>query len=452
MLAVIGQALQPSQHLQTFPAGSTPLSAFTAEFFDKSKSNFLAYKESDDSFTIDVIGATTNVTAIADGVLQVPDGSRPRFAQFGEGVFCAHGGTLLRYTPTTGMFQTISGAPTARYITVSDNFIIVAYTTESASDNPLKIQWSGLNNPNDWDGTVDGSQAGEQVINGLGEIKNIVGSRQSVTILMDRGIVRGTYVGGDLKWRFETIETEIGCHVPDSVISVGPNTYFLSYEGIVRFNGSNTQHIGQNKVDQYIINNIDRARLEQVSVSYNKNYDTINWLIPVTGGAQEIIHYNPKLDKWGKSETDVNVIGIFKPVGENVDTVGKNVDDPDLPNTDDLSFHGGSDDLHIGLRGNEILTFNGPQGKSSLRTHEFELGNNVLITAAEISGISRNAEVSVEYRNSLDSPSRVYTSGLNSYNRAGIRANAKYFRVVVRTDGGFECTGLKIIYEDTGSR
>lgn len=445
-------SLKPIKAFTDLPEGSEPIAAYTAEFFDKSKTNFIAYKKADGTYTIDIIGKTINSSAVDDGVLQLSDTSKPRFSQFGDNVYCTHEDTLLKYTPGSGKFTEVTDAPTAKYITVSDNFLIVAYTSESSSDNPLKIQWSGLNDPDQWDSTASGSQAGEQVITGLGEIKNVIATSQSITILLDRGIVRGTYIAGPIKWNFNTLENEVGCYVPDSVISVGPSTYFLSYEGFVRFNGTQIQAIGQNRVDEYIINHLDRSRLHEVSVTYDKNYDVINWLIPSNEGGKEIIHYNTKLDKWGKSDTDVSVIGIFKPVGENVDTIGKQVDDPTLPNTDSLSFVGGTNDLYVGLRGNEILTFNGAEGTSSLRTHEFQFASNVLVTDIEISGTSRNAKVSVEYRNNLASNYARKSSVLNNYNRAGVRAEGKYFRFGVDTDGGFNATGMKIIYKSAGAR
>ena len=447
-------SFQPVTAYQNLEDNAVVLSAFTAEFFDKSKSNFVSYKKSDGTFSIEIIGTNSNRTVIQDNVLQVLEGERPRFVQFGDSILCAHNGPLLIYTPISGEFEEITGAPSARYITVSDNFVIVANTIEQITDNPLKIQWSDLNDFNEWDASVTGSQAGEQVISGLGEIRNIIGSSQAVTILMDRGIVRGTYVGGDLKWTFTTIETENGCYVPDSVITVGNFVYFLAYEGFVRTNNisQGIQTIGQNRIDEYISENLDRSRLNEIYTTFNRELDTINWLIPTVRG-KEIIHYNPKLNQWGRSDTNVDVIGVFRPVGETLDDLGdRSVDDPTLPNIDSSSYDGGGEELPVGFRGNQILAFDGEEGRSFLKTHEYYFPSNILVTGAEIIGLARNARVGVEYRDNLvDSPA-VKESGLNNYNRAGLRANGKYFRFSVNTQGGLDASGLRIIYEPAGAR
>ena len=271
---------------------------------------------------------------------------------------------------------------------------------------------------------------------------------------MDRGIVRGTYVGGDLKWTFTTIETENGCYVPDSVITVGNFVYFLAYEGFVRTNNisQGIQTIGQNRIDEYISENLDRSRLNEIYTTFNRELDTINWLIPTVRG-KEIIHYNPKLNQWGRSDTNVDVIGVFRPVGETLDDLGdRSVDDPTLPNIDSSSYDGGGEELPVGFRGNQILAFDGEEGRSFLKTHEYYFPSNILVTGAEIIGLARNARVGVEYRDNLvDSPA-VKESGLNNYNRAGLRANGKYFRFSVNTQGGLDASGLRIIYELAGAR
>lgn len=447
--------IQPisAEDMNDLPENSEALSTFSAEFADKSKVNFVAFKDGDGNPTIHIIGKSNNTSVIDDGVLQVPENQRPRFAQFGDNIFCAHGGTLLIYTPTSGKFTEISDAPTSRFITVSENFVITAYITESASDNPLKIQWSDLNNPLEWDPDASGSQAGSQTITGLGEIKNIVGSRQSVNILLDNGIVRGTYVGGSLKWRFETIITAgLGCLVPDSVIDVDSDTYFISYRGFIKYNVSGINSIGQNKIDEYIINNLDVSRLNEVSVVYNEAEDLINWFVPVPNGKQ-IIHFNTQLNKWGRSDTDMDIIGIFKPVGETLDDLtGRDSDDPNLPNVDSLSWYGGTNDLYIGIRGNEIFTYNGERGVSSFKTHEFKFPYNILVNGIEINGTITDANISVEYRNSLTQPPKTKTRNFNSYDRAGIRASGKYFRFNVASNGGLDATSMRIIYNVSGSR
>lgn len=440
----------------SLPEGSVVVCAYSAEFSNKSKTNFTVSKKANGKYTIDIIGATTVTDATNDDedLVQVSENNKPRFSQFGDTVLLTHEGEILQFTLGNSYFTPIADSPNAKYITVSENFVIVANTSESGVDNPVKVRWCGLNDVEQWDGSVVGSQAGEQILNyGLGEIKNIVGSSQSVIILLEYGIVRMTYVGGDLIWTFEQIETEIGCLAPDSVINVGSATYFLSYEGYIKLEHyGGFSRVGQNKVDQYIHLNLDTSLLHEVTTIYNRNEDLIWIIIPTTGG-KDILFYNIALDKWGRSSTSCNSIAIFKPIAENLDTINKSIDDPTLPNLDSPQWLSGSQDLVTGFCENDIVTFSGSGSNTSLTTHQVKFESNVMITGVEIIGDTYvNANVEVQWSSSVNNPGKSKTSGLNKHDRATLRARGKYFSFNVQTDGGFDATGLKILYKPAGNR
>jgi hypothetical protein len=117
---------------------------------------------------------------------------RWRFVQFGDYMIATNGQDRVQYadmSSTTISFADIdASAPTARFLTVVRDFVVVGNTNTA----PNEVVWSGINNPNTW-GNTSITQSDNQVVPDGGEVRGITGGEFGL-ILLERSVIRMSYV------------------------------------------------------------------------------------------------------------------------------------------------------------------------------------------------------------------------------------------------------------------
>ena len=108
---------------------------------------------------------------------------------------------------------------------------------------PYRARWSGIGDATSWAVSAT-TQADFQDIMDMGSITGLVGGEYA-TILMEKGIVRASYIGSPLIFQFDNVETRRGCKVPGSVANVGHFVFYLSDDGFYMFNGQTSKAIGR---------------------------------------------------------------------------------------------------------------------------------------------------------------------------------------------------------------
>ncbi|BCV05594.1 MAG: hypothetical protein CM15mV111_210 [uncultured marine virus] len=111
------------------------------------------------------------------------------------------------------MFSDLSAdAPKAKYIAVVRDFVMTGFTnTTAAGTKPYRTQWSALGDATSWAVSAT-TQADFQDIDDLGDITGLVGGEYA-TILLEKGIVRASYIGSPLIFQFDKVELNRGCKV-----------------------------------------------------------------------------------------------------------------------------------------------------------------------------------------------------------------------------------------------
>jgi hypothetical protein len=255
--------------------------------------------------------ASASGTAIANGYTGV---SRWNFIQFGDSIICSNDkGKLQSWTlGSSTYFGDVSpAAPIAKYITVVRDFVVAANLDSGTASN--KVIWSDINDETDW--TSGGaSQSDFQIIADGGNITGITGGEFGL-VLLERAIVRMSYIGSPFFFQFDTIARGLGCIEGNSVTKYGNTTYFLGDDGFYSCDGSTVTPIGTQKVDKWFFENANPSKFDQMSASVDPIRKVVVWNFINTFGGNSIMVYNWQVNKWSYAETDVDVVASSATAG-----------------------------------------------------------------------------------------------------------------------------------------
>ena len=240
-------------------------------------------------------------------------------------------------------FTDLGGGPLkARYIAVVGNWLVLGDVIDPI-DGPdaYRVTWNGFNNAGLPDATVWGSSietgADFQRVADVGRIQGITGG-QFGTVLCERGIVRMTRVGSPYGFQFDTIEREIGCSEPGSVVQSRAATYFLSREGFQRFDGQATQPIGREKIDRWFLGDFDDSYGHRMWAVTDDQNGLVMWLYPgsgnVSGRPNRLLIYNVDLDCWAVADVIADIIGPGNTFALDMDSEEFAAKYPDLDTAD----------------------------------------------------------------------------------------------------------------------
>jgi hypothetical protein len=417
------------------------------------------------------------------------------FVQFGNTIIAANNVNKLQgYTlGSSSTFDDLNAAaPVAEYVTVVRDFVVAANL--DSGTNPSAVQWSDINDESDWTPGAT-SQSDSQIIPDGGNIHGITGGEFGL-ILLDRAIVRMTYIGSPYFFQFDTIAKGLGCIEGNSVTKYGNTTYFLGEEGFYACDGSTVTPIGNEKVDRWFWANANPAKLSNMSATVDSFRKIVVWNFETTFGKRGLMIYNWQVQKWSYGETDVNVVATsasagttlegldinyevnagsfvtskeytitevgttdFTLIGASANTVGVKftatgagsgtgsaIDlaaaaaagytlDTMTTSLDSALYTGGKT-LFAGARGAKVVTFTGQPSSARIDTGYIGSQYNSTVTLARPIVDDGSASVSIKSVNLLN---QVVDYGsyidASSENRVSLRSNGKYHSLSVKPTG-----------------
>lgn len=191
---------------------------------------------------------------------------------------------------------------------VSDFVVMGDLTDIDASVAPYRLRWSALNNPNgNW--VTDRGELSDfrDLDPKYGRITGITGGRFGI-VLQERAIWRMTFIGAPKVFDFEEISVDRGCAAPDSVVTIGFNTYFLSQDGFYVTNGATIEPISSQRVGEWFENEVNQAEYDRPQGAINWAKKAIVWAFIPTDGetfTRQII-YSWAEDSWSYSDQPVD--------------------------------------------------------------------------------------------------------------------------------------------------
>jgi hypothetical protein len=284
----------------------------------------------------------------------------------------------------------------------------------------------------------------------MGDITGLVGGEYA-TILLEKGIVRATYIGSPLIFQFDKVETVRGCKVPGSVCNVGHNVFYLADDGFYMFDGQKSVPIGAEKVNKFFLEDWDGAYAKNMSASADPLRQIIVWSYASTsatgGSPDKFIIYNYAMDKWSTATVAADHVAAIYTAGytlEQLDAIFGSIDV--LPASLDGAIYRGGEFVFAASKDNKIQTFTGDTLAATLETSEFELqtGRHSLlrsvvpyVTLKPNQSGTVTAQVASRTRQ-VDDITFGTASSLNTDNICPVRSNGRYHRVRLNLSGGWD--------------
>jgi hypothetical protein len=394
-------------------------------------------------FSLDDVSATTYTNA-----------TMWKFTQFGNKVIGAtEAHTLQAYdlTTTANFANLSSDAPKAKFVTVVRDFVVTGYQT----DNPTRVQWSGINNEATWAVSAT-TQADFQNIPDGGRVQGVTGGEFGI-VLMDRSIYRMSYVGTPLIFQFDNISRNLGCYESNSVIQWQGITYFLSDDGFYACDGQQIVNIGAEKVNRYFFTTLREAELDLMSVAVDPSKNLVMWGYSSTDLTYRVLMYHVPTKRWAYADSTVNRIASSSTPAVTLDGLDNYSASIDALQTslDSRLWLGGKLQL-AGVTGAKIITFTGPAKTALIDTADISADQNQsMITLVKPLVDNGSGSVAVESRLQLNATvSFPSVTAANSENRVGVRSYGRYHRVRLEPSGNnwSSAIGVDVEIQQAGTR
>ena len=360
---------------------------------------------------------------------------RWKFTQFGDTVIAANDRDKLQsFTlgSSTLFADLAAAAPVAKYVTVVRDFVVAANLDSGSNSN--KVQWSNINDETNWT-SGSASQSDYQIIPDGGNITGITGGETGL-ILLERAVVRMSYIGSPLFFQFDTIARGLGCVEGNSIAKYGNLTFFLGEEGFYSCDGSVVTPIGNEKVDRWFFANANPSALGSMSATVDPFRKIVVWNFLNTFADRQLLIYNWQVQKWSYGSTDVDYVSSSATAGatlEGMDLYGNM--DTITTSFDSRLFTGGKF-LLAGARGAKIVTFTGQPSAAQIDTGEIgsEMPSVVTLARPIVDNGSADVAIASEVRLNQVVDFGTYTSA-DSENRVSLRSAGKYHKLSIKPTG-----------------
>jgi len=429
-----------SEDLNSVFAGKDP-SGNTKVFAGSSTKLFLL--DSTDLSLDDVSGTTYTAT------------SKWNFAQFGSLVLATNDQNIVQFadlsTTTISFADLNASAPTAKLLTVVRDFVVTGNTSTGSNE----VRWSGINNPTGTWGSVAVTQADFQTIPDGGEIRGLTGGEFGL-VLLERSIVRMSYVGTPFIFQFDNISRNLGCYESNSVAQWQGITYFLADDGFYSCNGQQVDPIGAEKVNRFFWDTIREDMIDEMSTAVDPFRSLVIWGYPSQENTYRLLIFHTVTKRWSYADTNVDrIANLFTPgiTLEGLDAISASLDAIQT-SLDSRQWVGGKF-LFGGVTGAKISTFSGPNKTARITTADLETdGNKSMVTLAKPIIDGGSASVAIASRQNLSEAVTFNTAvAADSENRVGLRSLGRYHRVRVIPSGEWTTAiGTEIEIQPAGMR
>lgn len=252
---------------------------------------------------VDPETAWTDVTRSSGGDYGVSADERWSWATFSDTLIAANISDVTQSIAITAgsNFATLAGSPPqARIAQTVGEFVMLG----GISGTENSVQWSGRNDPTYW--TSGKRDAGAQTFREGGAVYGIT-PLEGGLIFQQRAIRRYWPVNSRAVFNFKMVEKNRGLIAPDSLVTIGGVSFYLSEDGFYVTDGSGTSTpIGDELIDRWFKGNVEYSRIYYVSGAADPTGRRVFWLFPSSGNTGESMDvclcYDIALKQW--SHTD----------------------------------------------------------------------------------------------------------------------------------------------------
>lgn len=366
-----------------------------------------------------------------------------------------------------GNFADLTGADDARHIGIINQFVFLGDTNEATNGHvPHRVRWSAIGDPTDWPvvGSTDASnkQSDEEFLNSnYGKVQAITDGSEFGLVFQETAITRFTYVGGSAIFEVKDFEKAIGLFGPFAYAQIGNDVIFLASNGFYKTNGFQVIPIGTNKVDDLVLDDINRTYPQRVSTTVDYANKLIYFSYPSNsssdGSPDSLVIYNWISDRWTTGEQACELLFSSKSLGytlDELDDVSASLDD--LPASLDSPIWTGGASIVGGFNtDHELGSMSGTALTAVIDTSEADLNNGGKATVMGVRPLVEGGTVTVTpYTRDLQSATATAGTVASVNSRTGMadmRVTARYHKERVTISGGFErAIGVQFEWEEAG--
>jgi hypothetical protein len=434
------------------PNGYAPVGSFNP--FTPALSGFLggaAFVSSDGTAAL-IAGTPTNLYRYSGSAWSSLLGSLTasvwRFGQFGDNIISVNGGDPVSFDIAGGTAALLAGSPPpSDMVTIVRDFVLLA----GDPDNILRVTWSGFNDSTEW--TPGTNQSDYQDMLSGGEVTGLAGGEYGI-ILQRQAIKRMTYVGGEVIFQFDEIESNIGCMAKGSVAQAGRLVFFLSERGFMLCDGNSATPIGAEKIDRTFFGSYSREDIvNSLTAAIDPRRYIVAWSMP---GRMWL--YNWQLQRWTTVTLDVRYafsgftanidLDSLDAIYGNLDAIPVSLDDP--------IFQGGNPLFLIVDSTGLVGTLTGDHVEASFTMATLDFGDRVRMRSGKFDSDTTSAQMTLDGRTRAgDGENERDAGSMRSNGELPIRFNARYFKPTIAIPAGEAWTyakGLGFYFEGGGRK
>lgn len=368
---------------------------------------------------------------------------------------------------TSALFADLPGAPKAKHAGVIGNQVFLGNLDDAVAGRmPNGVHWSASDNMFGW--PTPGSDAAAAVLSGRRELRGnggrvqvVAGGAEVGAVFQESVIWRVDFVGGDVMYEFIPVEPDFGSLIPGLAVPFGRRIFYIHSDGVRTFNYSSSDPIGHERVDRFLLGDLDQAYLARVSFASDPRSKRIAIAYPGAGNTaglpNRILLWDWGLDKFSLVNVEIEALANAAPQGTHLDAMTEpSIDDMvtsfDTPQASakDLTF-GAFDAMH------KLGQFSGAGMDATFTTGDIEHapGKRSFVQGVRpiVDGASATAAVAPKGTRQDatifgDQIVQTVATGL-----CDMRADGRYHRYRIAAPSGWEsCVGIEVEVEEAGMR
>lgn len=445
-----------AEALTAYPRGAT----YAKDWDD----NFYTYAGDETALYSLVSGAWSDVSRTASAYT-CGASDYWEFAQWEEKIVATNFANEMQVIDVGGgNFADLAGAPPkARHIAVVRNFLVAGNTNDASDGNVAnRVRWCGADNIESW--TVSAStQADKEDLYGSGGwVQRVFGGEYGV-IFQERSAWRMTYQGSPTIFSFDEVAPGVGLLAPGGAAQDGDQIFYLSNRGFeVMTNGAQSQPIGSQKIDRFVLADIDREYLDRVKAAIDTEARHFYMAYPgvdnTSGTPNRLVIYDWSVGRWSYAEVEYPLFVTWAVPGttlDNLDSISASIDALTV-SLDDPIWKGGTPRFGAFNTSNVLGTLSGSPETATIETAEVQLSANkrTLVNAVRPLVQGGTTQIQIGSRN-VQSADTTWsaTATTNSNGRATLRKNARYHRFRAIVTGNWDyAMGVEVEGKEVGWR
>jgi hypothetical protein len=323
----------------------------------------------------------TDASRLAGGAYNVQVGDLWMFEQAGSKLVAVHPNDDPQVIDVDAgaNFAALAGTPPrATNVKMIGDFMVLSGLAVSSR----RVHWSGIADITQW--TIGTNLCDIQEFPEGGPVQG-VGGAEIGYVVQDRTIRTVQFLPGDttLIFSFSRALHDRGSISKYGFTTIGNVLYFVSEDGFYSVAGQDVKPIGQDKVNDWWLDNSDPARRNVIQCIAGVNKPRIVWVMHGSSGSQMYdrqLIFDWSNSRWTKSNIMARVWALLASVGLDLDTTGSEVGDALLDSTaaslDSFGYIGGRPLIGAIDQNGLLCSLTGPNLAATMETAEVHLAKD----------------------------------------------------------------------------